>query len=97
MTLLRPHTGALLLLLSAGAPACQTPPPPPPTSLVVYGRVWTGDSARAWAGAVAANGDSIVAVGDSAEIARLVGPETRVLANGAAMVSCRNRTNPLCG
>src|SRR6476661_7497976 len=78
MIALRPQTGAWLLLLAAGVAACQSSPTRAPASLVVYGRVWTGDSARPWAGAVAAAGDSIVAVGDSAEIARLVGPDTRV-------------------
>ena len=55
-------------------------------SLVVYGRVWTGDSARPWAQAVAVAGDTIAAVGDSADVARLAGPGTRVIHNGKAMV-----------
>ena len=54
--------------------------------LMVYGRVWTGDSARPWAQAVAVAGDTILAVGDSATLARLIGTTTRVLRNGAAMV-----------
>lgn len=54
--------------------------------LVVYGRVWTGDSTRPWAGAVAARGDTIVAVGDRTTVAALVGPGTRILDNGAALV-----------
>jgi hypothetical protein len=53
---------------------------------VVFGRVWTGDSARPWAGAVASRGDTIVEVGDSAALSRLIGPGTTVLANGKAMV-----------
>jgi predicted amidohydrolase YtcJ len=59
----------------------------PPADLVIYGRVWTGDSARPWAGAVAVRGDSIVAVGDSGEIAGRVGEGTRVLANGDGLVA----------
>lgn len=59
----------------------------PPASLVIFGRVWTGDSLRPWAQAVAVAGDSIVAVGDSSEIARLAGPATRVIHNGKAMVT----------
>jgi predicted amidohydrolase YtcJ len=54
---------------------------------VVYGRVWTGDSGRPWAGAVAVSGDTVSAIGDSAEIARLVRPKTRVLANGSGLVT----------
>jgi len=57
-----------------------------PVDLMVFGRVWTGDSARPWAQAVAVVGDTIVAVGDSAKLAELVGPGTRVIANGKAMV-----------
>lgn len=57
-----------------------------PADLVVYGRVWTGDSARPWAGAVAIRGDSIVAVGDARRVRSLVGPGTRVLDNGRALV-----------
>jgi len=81
-----PQVRGLSLLLASAALACHGAPRERPASLVVYGRVWTGDSARPWAGAVAVDGDSIVAVGDSAEIARRAGPDTRVLANVAAMV-----------
>ena len=56
------------------------------SDLIVYGRVWTGDSARPWAQAVAVSGDTIVAVGDSASIAKTQGSNTRVIANGKAMV-----------
>ena len=58
-----------------------------PANLVVYGRVWTGDSAAPWAQAVAVVGDTIAAVGDSAEVAKLVGSGTRVISNGKAMVT----------
>ncbi|HEX7335777.1 MAG TPA: amidohydrolase [Gemmatimonadales bacterium] len=79
---------AALLALTLGVAACnageatQSQPP----DLVVYGRVWTGDSVRPWAQAVAVSGDTVAAVGDSAQIANSVGPRTRVLANGKAMV-----------
>jgi predicted amidohydrolase YtcJ len=58
-----------------------------PVDLVVYGRVWTGDSSRPWAQAVAVSGETIAAVGDSAEIARLAGKSTQVISNGKAMVA----------
>jgi predicted amidohydrolase YtcJ len=48
----------------------------PAADLAVFGRVWTGDSANPTARAVAVRGDSIIAVGDSATVARLVGPTT---------------------
>jgi len=85
MILIRPMAGALLLLASA-ATACENSRAQSPVTLVVYGRIWTNDSTRPWAGGLAASGDSILVVGDSAAVARLVGPSTRVLANGSAMV-----------
>jgi predicted amidohydrolase YtcJ len=79
----------LALLGLAGLASCRSGPAASagPADLVVYGRVWTGDSARPWAGAIAVAGDTVSAVGDSAEIARLVRPETRVLANGDGLVT----------
>ena len=86
MPVLRPFAGALPLLTLAVLVPREVPAPGAPPDLVVYGRVWTGDSVRPWAGAVAISGDTVLAVGDSAEIARLAGPGTRVLSNGTAMV-----------
>jgi predicted amidohydrolase YtcJ len=57
-----------------------------PADLVIYGRVWTGDSSRPWAQAIAISGTTISEVGDSAQVASRVGPTTRVLFNGKAMV-----------
>jgi predicted amidohydrolase YtcJ len=54
--------------------------------LIVYGRVWTGDSANPWAQAVAVKDDTIAVVGDSATIAKLQGSGTRVIANGKLVV-----------
>jgi predicted amidohydrolase YtcJ len=52
------------------------------------GPVWTGlSTGRGRPGAVAIAGDEILAVGDSAEIARYVGPKTQVLqANGGLIM-----------
>lgn len=72
---------ALALLVLA---ACSSPPP---ADLVVYGKTWTGDSTRPLVQAVATRGDTIVAVGDSAEIARLVGEKTEVLHAGTGLVA----------
>jgi predicted amidohydrolase YtcJ len=47
--------------------------------LLVNGRVYTVDPARPWAEAVAIAGDRILAVGTSAELRRLAGPDTRVI------------------
>jgi predicted amidohydrolase YtcJ len=49
------------------------------TLILTNGRVWTGDSARPRAEAVAAVDGRIVAVGSSADIARWAGPETQTI------------------
>ncbi len=82
-----PALRRLAFVTLAGLLSCRSAPSAGPADLVVYGRVWTGDSARPWVGAVAVAGDTISAVGDSAEIALLTGPETRVLANGGGLVT----------
>src|SRR5262245_42961941 len=55
------------------------------TLAIVNARVWTGDSARPWAEAVAINGDTIVAVGSSAEVRKL--NAARVVDAKGAMVT----------
>ena len=63
----RVFSPALALLL-----ACDMNQPSSAVSLaIVNARIWTGDSTRPWAEAVAINGDTIVAVGSSAEIRKL--------------------------
>lgn len=54
---------------------------------VVYGRIWTGDTAQPWVEAVAIGGSVIAAAGTRADIERHVGPNTTVLDNGDAMVA----------
>ena len=59
----------------------------PVTVAIVNGVVWTADSARPWAEAIAMSGDRIVAVGSSADVRRLTSPSTRVIdANGRMVV-----------
>jgi predicted amidohydrolase YtcJ len=77
----------LSFIAMAGMVSCRSADSAGPADLVVYGRVWTGDSAKPWAGAVAVAGDKITAVGDSVEIAAMAGPETKVLANGSSLVA----------
>ncbi|HEV8356168.1 MAG TPA: amidohydrolase family protein, partial [Gemmatimonadales bacterium] len=59
----------------------------PVADLVIFGRVWTGDTARPWAAAVAVRGDTVLAVGDSAEVARLVGARTQRIEAGGGLVA----------
>lgn len=87
----RLHLFRLPLAACMGALSCRAVPQSSaasrPADLVVYGRVWTGDSAAPWAQAVAVAGDTIAAVGDSAAVAKLIGTGTRVISNGKAMVT----------
>lgn len=73
----------IIALLGVLLAACNRAPT---ADLVIFGRVWTGDQANPWAGAVAIKGDTVLAVGDSAELARYVGSDTRRLDNGSALV-----------
>jgi predicted amidohydrolase YtcJ len=77
------HRLALLLGLSAFL-ACA--PSAPSASLVIFGKVWTGDTARPAATGVAIAGDTIAAVGDSAEIARWIGSGTEVIHTSGLVV-----------
>lgn len=70
---------SLLLLAACGRP--------PAADLVAYGKVWTGDTTRPYAAAVATRGDTVLAVGDSATIAAYVGEKTKVLANGKGLIT----------
>ena len=46
---------------------------------LIHGRIWTGNRAQPSAEAVAVQGNKIVAVGDSASIGKLIGPNTTVI------------------
>jgi predicted amidohydrolase YtcJ len=82
------RTACLTLFALAGTLSCSAAPASPRAAdLVVYGRVWTGDSTRPWASGIAVAGDRILAVGDSISIAKLVAGGTRVIGNGKALVT----------
>ncbi|HET7552976.1 MAG TPA: amidohydrolase [Gemmatimonadaceae bacterium] len=58
-----------------------------PVSLaVVNARVWTGNPQRPWADAIAARGDTIAAVGSSAEVKKAAGEGARIIDAHGAMV-----------
>ncbi len=61
------------LSLVTGIAACGRAAP---ADLVIFAPVWTGDSAVPTASAVALRGGTVVAVGDSASVAALIGPGT---------------------
>ncbi len=54
---------------------------------IVNARIWTGDPSRPWADAIAVAGDSIVAVGSSAEIRKLAPSTSRVIDAEGGMVT----------
>jgi predicted amidohydrolase YtcJ len=88
---MRPSYHALLVLSGfAGVLSCKNIPASTaassPADLVVYGRIWTGDSARRWTQAIAVRGDRIVQVGDSEAVVKLVGERTRVIQHAAMVV-----------
>jgi hypothetical protein len=58
----------------------------PPDLVLTGGKVFTADSARPWAEAVAIRGERIVAVGTTGEVGRLAGPSTRRIALGGRVV-----------
>lgn len=71
-----------LLLGAASLFAACARTPERPADVIVYGRVWTGDTARPWAAGVALRGDTIVVAGSTREVNRFRGPSTRVLGGG---------------
>lgn len=79
----------VLAILSLGCTMTSTSSTLSPTiSLaIVNARVWTGDTRRPWADAIAVAGDRIVAVGSSAEVRKLASGTTRIIdAKGMMLV-----------
>lgn len=70
---------ALRVLLLAGCAALPHCRAAGSADRIFYGRVWTGDSTRPFVSAVAVQGDSILAVGDSAAVASYAGGKTEHL------------------
>jgi predicted amidohydrolase YtcJ len=77
---------AAWLVAAAGAAHAQGARPGPPDLVLTGGKVFTADSARPWAEAVAIRGDRVVAVGTTAEVSRLAGRSTRRIALGGRVV-----------
>ena len=67
--------------------SCSGAKSAPVTLAVVNARIWTGNAKRPWADAIAVRGDTIAAVGSSAEIRKMAGADTKVIdAHGQMMV-----------
>jgi predicted amidohydrolase YtcJ len=78
------HTIYFLVLVTAIYASAQ--PKPSATLIVTNAAVYTVDKQHPRAGAVAAIGDRVVAVGSSAEINSWRGPSTRVIDAGGKLV-----------
>ena len=52
---------------------------------ILYGRIWTADSARPYASAIAIGGDTILGVGDSAAVAQWAGRQTELVSGAFIM------------
>lgn len=72
------------LVIAVLLAACSTSEAP--SIIVVGGKIFTADSTRPWAEALAVRGDRIVAVGTSDEIRKLANGETRVIDAGGRVV-----------
>ena len=76
---------AATCMVLAGAPTARAQRPAP-TMILAGGKVFTADSARPWAEAVAIRGERIVAVGTTADVQRLAGRGTRRVDLGGRVV-----------
>ena len=72
---------ATLAILTACAPEQPTA-----TLAVTDTRIWTGDTERPWAEAMAVDGERILAVGSDDDVAPYIGERTEVLDSGALIV-----------
>lgn len=68
---------------------------PPPVIAIVNARVWTGDPNRPWADAVLVRGDTILAVGSSAELRKRAGADATVIDARGKMVLPHTATGRL--
>src|SRR5690242_5580900 len=79
---------AAATLALAGCSSTPAHSPMAPISLaVVNARVWTGDTSRPWADAIAVSGDRIAAVGSSAQVRKMADSTTRVIDAHGAMLT----------
>jgi predicted amidohydrolase YtcJ len=76
---------ALVLLTSSAVPAPSTQRQPPDL-VIVNARIFTNQSERPWAEALAVTGDRLAAVGRTAEVRKLAGKTTRIVDAGGRLV-----------
>ncbi len=69
----------VLLACLLAATLAEAATPEPADAIYRNGRIYTVDASRSWAEAVAIRDGKFVAVGSNAEVAKLAGPQTRVV------------------
>ena len=77
---------ALAGIVGAGCATARPAAMEPVTLAIVNARIWTGDPARPWESGIAVAADRIAAVGSSAAIRKMAGPDTRVIDAAGSMV-----------
>jgi predicted amidohydrolase YtcJ len=77
----------LTVVAAAGAVGLIVQAQEPADLLLLNGRIYTVDTARPWAEAVAIRGDRIAGVGSTAEVKALAGPQTRTIDLRGAFVA----------
>jgi predicted amidohydrolase YtcJ len=82
----RMFTSCVALTITAAALNAQQREPSPPTLILVGGKVFTADSTRPWAEAVALRDERIVAVGANRDIVKLAGPATQRVDVGGRVI-----------
>lgn len=75
-----------LLGCSQKAPQEQPATAPPVSLALVNARIWTGDSSRPWAEALAINGERIALIGSSEEVKQVAGKAQVIDAGGRLIV-----------
>ena len=79
-------TISALFVVGALAMTTNQSQPQRATIAIINGVVWTGESGKPWAEAVALNEDRIIAAGSTTEIRTRISPETRVIDAKGGMV-----------
>jgi len=79
-------TISALFVVGALAMTTNQSQPQRATIAIINGVVWTGESEKPWAEAVALNEDRIIAAGSTTEIRTRISPETRVIDAKGGMV-----------
>jgi predicted amidohydrolase YtcJ len=79
LRLLLPAISAVLFISFAVRPVAAQKRPPSADTIVVHAKIYTLNSKRPWAEALAIRGDRIVAVGSSADISKLQSKNTKVI------------------